>query len=134
MIRSIFSVIAAALVGYFVIALLEAIIHQVTGISASDQKNFKLQLAEIPKLALLFIWSAYILGSITAGAVAAVLCRKYQIKAAAFSGLLLLLAGFINLYMIPHPTWFIIGTTITYVPFAVIGGNYGKNIKDKNVI
>lgn len=138
MLRSILSVIAASLVGFFVIAFIETVGHELypppETMDPTNAESIKAHMDQIPVAALLINWFAYIAGAFVGGAVTAILCRKNQIIAALICGVLLMLTGLLNLYLIPHPLWYSIGTTLSYIPFALIGANSGKKIKDNNII
>lgn len=138
MLRTILSAIAATLVGFFVIAIFEMIGHQIVpppeGLDPTDAESIKAHMDQISVAALLLIWLSYIAGSFVAGAISAILARENQTKAALISGVLLLLAGCLNLYLVPHPLWFSSGTILSYIPFAFLGSKIGRRIKDNNVI
>lgn len=138
MLRYISSIIAGVLIGFFAISLIEALGHFITpppeGVNITDAESISAYMKDIPLASLLMVWLAYIIGSFVAGLITAVLLRKNQLKAAVACGVLILAAGALNLYLIPHPLWFSIGTILTYIPFAVLGAHFGKKIKERNVI
>ena len=138
MLRIILSVIASALIGFFVIAFMETVSMEIVpppaDIEYMNPESVKENMDRIPIASFLLIWLSYIIGSFVAGGVTAVLCRENQFIAAMFTGLLLTLGGIGNLYLIPHPFWFAVGTTLSYIPFALFGAIFGRNIKSKEII
>ena len=78
-------------------------------------------MARMPVGALLMVELSYAVGSLGAGAAAGMLSRERPYLPAAVVGALLTLAGFANLAAIPHPVWFAVVTTATYVPCALLG-------------
>lgn len=138
MLRTVLSVIAGVLVGFFVITLIEAASHFIfpppEGLNPMDAESIKLYMKDIPIGALLLVWFSYVAGSFVSGLIAAILSRINQMRVGFACGLIMLIAGSFNLYMIPHPLWFSIGTILTYIPLALAGSNFGKKIKDNNVI
>src|SRR5690349_17879869 len=86
------------------------------------------QLAEVMRTmsvgAYLMVELAYALGSLAGGFVTAKVAETRQITLALVVGGLLTLAGFANLAMAPHPIWFEILSTLTFVPLAWLGAKF----------
>lgn len=72
--------------------------------------------------ALLIVELAYALGSGSAGWVAAKLGAGKPMWLAAATGAVLTFAGVSNLVMLPHPLWFTVVSTLTFIPMALLGG------------
>ena len=68
-------------------------------------------------------WSrcTYVARSLTGGAVARLVSADWAAVLAVVVGGLLTLFGFANLAAIPHPLWFGVLSTVTYVPCALLG-------------
>jgi hypothetical protein len=64
---------------------------------------------------------AYVLGSLSAGWVAARLGGGRPMRMAAITGVVLTLGGIVELVMVPHPLWFDVLSTLTFVPMALLG-------------
>lgn len=137
MLRIVLSIIAATLVGFFVIAFLETVSHEIMplpeGVEITSPESFEENMDHIPILTLLLVWISYIAGAFVGGGIAAVLLREKQIMAAGITGVVMTIVGIGNLYLFSHPLWFEIGTTLTYVPFALLGGNFGMRMKSNDI-
>jgi hypothetical protein len=60
-------------------------------------------------------------GSLTAGAVARFVSEHVTPLSATICGIILMLLGFANLFMVEHPLWFAISSTLVYIPAAWFG-------------
>lgn len=78
-------------------------------------------LRDAPVGALLMVELSYAAGSLAAGSVVGLLARRHAFLLAGIVGGLLTLAGFANLAAIPHPAWFAVVSTVTYLPCALLG-------------
>lgn len=76
---------------------------------------------DAPVGALLMVELSYAAGSLGAGIVVGLLARRRAFLLAGVIGGLLTVAGFANLAAIPHPAWFAVVSTVTYVPCALLG-------------
>lgn len=91
------------------------------GADLTDPDALAALVAEMPLGALLMVEASYAAGSLGGGAVARLAAPGQTTRAAVVVGGLLTLAGFANLAAIPHPLWFAVLSTVTYVPCAVLG-------------
>ena len=78
-------------------------------------------MAQIPLGALLMVELSYAAGSLGGGVIVRLVSPGRATALAVVLGGLLTLAGFANLAAIPHPLWFGVLSTVTYVPCAVLG-------------
>jgi hypothetical protein len=76
---------------------------------------------QIPVGALLMVELAYASGSVMAGIVVGQLGVAKHPVLAVIVGMVLTAWGIVNLVMLPHPTWFAVLSTLTFVPLAVHG-------------
>ena len=76
---------------------------------------------DAPVGALLMVELSYAAGSLAAGITVGLLARRRAFLLAGVIGGLLTAAGFANLAAIPHPAWFAIVSTVTYLPGALLG-------------
>lgn len=119
----------AALAGMFAAGLSIAAIQAVNGLlfppppgfDPSDPEQVAAMMEQIPLAALIIVELSYAVGSFLGGVVIAKLAASRRQLLAAVIGGLLTLAGFANLLALPHPLWFAILSTITYVPMALLG-------------
>lgn len=123
--RNIGAGIAGVIIAMLSVWLVQKIGHAVypmpAGMDLNDMEAMKAYVAELPIGALLFVIASYFIGT-TAGTCAAcaigtLLPRIYAL----LIGCLMLVATTMNVMMIPHPTWFIVGAVIAIVVGAWLG-------------
>lgn len=92
------------------------------GLSLDDLKGFSDYVASAPILALAFVLLAWGAGAFTGGAVAALVATGRRThRFGLLVGAIVLAMGAMTLWLIPHPTWYILAT-----PFAcLIPGWFG---------
>ena len=78
-------------------------------------------MAQMPLGALLMVELSYVVGSLGGGVIVRLVSADRAAVQAVVLGGLLTLAGFANLAAIPHPLWFGVLSTVTYVPCAMVG-------------
>lgn len=78
-------------------------------------------MASLPLGALCMVALSYLLGSLAAGFILCKTLKRHSIKLILTLGGILTAAGIANLIAIPHPIWFAIITTITYIPAVWVG-------------
>ncbi len=128
--RSILAVVAGLVLGVVIIAAVEYMSHMAypppPGLDMKDPEAMKAMVANLPVGALLFLLLAWALGSFGGGWLAARLSQRLQMRHAMIVGALLMLAGIMNMIMIPHPTWlWVLGITV-YLPAAYLGARLIK--------
>ena len=70
----------------------------------------------------LFPFLAHAIGSLAGGWIAAKIARKNHLGMAMIVGVLFLVAGVANVFILPAPTWFNVGDLLlAYIPMAWIG-------------
>ena len=90
-------------------------------VDLADPADMARVLRDAPAGALLMVELSYAAGSLAAGSVVGLLARHHVFLLAGIVGGLLTVAGFTNLAAIPHPAWFAIVSTVTYLPCALLG-------------
>jgi hypothetical protein len=119
-VRNVLAVLAGLVAGVVAIMLLEMVgwlIYPPT----PDLEPAEV-MANSPIGALLMVELAAALGSLVAGAVAAKLGVGKPMVLAAIAGVVLTLGGIASVAMVPHPMWFVVLSTLTFVPMALLGG------------
>ena len=91
------------------------------GTDFTDPESVAALMAQIPLGALLMVELSYAVGSLGGGAIVRRVSPDRTTVLAVVLGGLLTLAGFANLATIPHPLWFAVLSTVTYVPCALLG-------------
>jgi hypothetical protein len=123
--RNVLAVVASLVAGVCVIMLVESVKLMLypppPGIDFDDPEQLAEMMRNMPIGALLMVELAYALGSLTAGLVVGKVSATRQIELALGVGGLLTLAGVATLVLAPHPIWFAIVSTLTYVPLAWLG-------------
>lgn len=123
--RNISAAFAGLVAGIVVIMLVDAIKNMLypppPGIDFDDPEQLAEMMRTMPIGALLMVELAYALGSLAGGFLAAKIAETRQMPLALGVGGVLTLAGFGTLAMAPHPIWFAIVSTLTFVPLAWLG-------------
>ena len=91
------------------------------GMDLSDPAALARFMQQLPLGALLLVALSYAVGSVGGGVGVGLVARHAAYGLAAVVGGLLTIAGFMNLAAIPHPAWFAVVTTLTYVPCTLLG-------------
>lgn len=133
MLRNILAVIAGLVAGIIVISIVEFLGHGVyplpTDIDPTDEAAMQEVMMKAPVGALLLVIVAYVFGSFAGGLVASWLSRSTPMRNAIIVGILLLVAGVVNVFMIPHPVWYLVLSLAVYLPFAYLGGKLGLKLR-----
>lgn len=91
------------------------------GTDLTDPEAVAALMAQMPLGALLMVELSYVVGSLGGGVIVRLVSADRPAVQAAVLGGLLTLFGFANLAAIPHPLWFGVLSTVTYVPCALLG-------------
>jgi hypothetical protein len=125
MLRAVLSTLVSFIFGGVVIAAVQAVGHQLyplpPGLDVNNPSALAASIAEAPAGALWMVELGYVLGSFAAGAAIRRLAPGRGARLPLIIGALFTLAGFMNLAAIPHPLWFAVLTTVTYIPMSLLG-------------
>ena len=121
--------LAAVVAGLVVSVVLISAVHAISvrlyppppGMDANDPAAIARFMQQLPIGALLLVALSYAVGSLGGGVAVGLVARRAAYGLAAVLGGLLTIAGFMNLAAIPHPVWFAVVTTMTYVPCTLLG-------------
>lgn len=134
--KNILSVMAGLITGVLVIMLIEAISHKMYplppgfDLSKADKETMEFLMEEMmPMGAFMMVLLSYILGSFSGGMISSVISKKIQQPL--IVGSVLMVAGIVTLFMIPHPVWFMAVSLPVYIPFALAGGKIGMMFKKR---
>lgn len=112
-------------VSCFFVAVLEMLGHSLfpmpANVNYKDKEQLKRVIKKLPLGAFLMVELAYVVGSLAGGFVVARFASTRHIELACGLGFLLTLFGFQNLLAIPHPRWFAVLSTVTYIPLTYAG-------------
>lgn len=126
MLKKIGIVVLGLIVANVLIMCVQTLGHKLFPLSAevmdlleTDPKAF---MSQMSTGSILMVWLAYVVGSVISGFVIGKLGKEdFGSKASYWVGGLLTVFGIINLLSMPHPWWFAVGTTLTYVPACWFG-------------
>lgn len=133
MARDILAVLVGVVIGVLSIGIFESVIHQMFPVpqevtQAIENQDSLSAMVNMPAELLLWILAAYALGSFIGGFSASLVGKRLMVSLVA--GMILMLGGAINVFMIPHPFWFILSSLSVYVPAGLIGGFFGLKISN----
>lgn len=129
MIRSILGLIVGFIAGGVAVFLFEWIGHQVypipPGLDTSDMKALAEYSKTAPVGAHAAILVAQCAGSLVGGFVTALIAVSARTLFVFIYGVLALLMALLNIYLLPHPVWFVVAAIILPIPLALAGGKIG---------
>lgn len=137
MLRALYSTLLAVVLGSVLIGIVQSIGHVLYPFPADLDYKDAMALARViaaPSLgALLMVELAYVVGCFAAGAVVVRLAPGFGLRLPVIVGALFTMAGALNLLVFPHPLWFAVLTTVTYVPMSLLGAKaLGEGAGAKN--
>lgn len=125
-IRNILAVIAGWLLGSVINLSLIKIGHSLFPIEGIDPNDMEALAEVMPTLDFkyfIFPFLAHALGTLIGAFIAGLIAVNHKMKIALGIGLIFLIGGVLASFMIPAPTWFVVGDLlIAYIPMAWIGG------------
>lgn len=128
--RNVLAVVLGVAVAGFVVMGVETLGHGLypppAGLSMDNPEAIKAYVAGAPFLALAFVLVAWAAGALVGGAVAARLAAgRRPARHGTTVGLVLLLMGAMNMWMIPHPLWFMLAAPFACLIPGSLGGQAG---------
>jgi len=126
MARRILSVIAGIAVGVIIVMVGDAATHFLfpppPDLNIENKEQMIVFVKSIPNSVFLIMFSFWILSSFTGGFVAGKINKAGWKRSSIVTGTILMAAAIINIVLLPHPVWMIIGVIILYIPAAWLGG------------
>lgn len=124
--RNILAVIAGLVLGGIanmgIIMISSYIIPLPEGVDPSDMESIKNSMHLYQPRHFILPFAAHALGTLIGAFVAAVIAVGNRRSLALLVGLLFLVAGTINVFMLPAPAWFIIiDLSLAYIPMSWLG-------------
>lgn len=119
-----FGIAAGAIGAMVVMGIMEVIIDKNFPHPPYNMKDTAATEAIIRNLPASFFFAMlanYAVASLLGGIIASLVSGRQSNNPAFITGLLLMLAGLVNLITIYHPLWFSIISTLLYIPFAYLG-------------
>ena len=131
-VNRILSILTGVIAGALVIGVVEMFSNSMfpmpSDIDYSDREALVEHISTLPITAFIIVLIAHAFGALVGGFIASKMAKVQKKGAATFTGLILLLAGVLNLVSIPHPLWFSIIDIILYTPMAILGYYLMKKI------
>ncbi|MGI9470639.1 MAG: hypothetical protein ACR2NZ_03835, partial [Rubripirellula sp.] len=130
--RSFLGLFLGLLAGFVVVALVEGISSLIysrpADLDFGDREAVRVFVSTLPAGAFLILLAAHVLGAFTAALTSVIIVGRRWIVGPLLLGFLLLIAGIVNLILIPHPAWFALGDIMVYLPSAIAGGIIGGKL------
>ncbi len=118
--------LAAALVIMMIVQMISGIMYPPPAdLNMRDSVELARWMGTLPIGALLMVLLSYALGALAAGWIIGRFTKTKPMMWAAMVGAILTTFGFANLMSIPHPLWFSIVSTLSYIPMAMLGLKLG---------
>ncbi len=129
LLRNIIAVIAGAVVGSVVnmgiISVSGAIIPPPEGADVTTMEGLKAAMHLFEPKHFLMPFLAHALGTLAGALTAALIAASYKMRFALAIGGLFLLAGIINVFLLPAPVWFVVlDIAVAYLPMGYLGGKF----------
>lgn len=124
--RNILAVIAGAILGSFVNMSLIEIGHYVIalpeGADVSTYEALKASMSSFGPEQFIFPFLAHALGTLVGAYIAAKISVGNKLRAALIVGVLFLIGGITNCFLLPAPVWFMaVDILFAYIPMAYLG-------------
>lgn len=126
MLRKVLGAVAGILAGGIVTFLLQMLGHRLfplpAGVDPSNPESLKAALAagQVSASAMVAVLVSYVGGAFSGGFTAAKIGRA--LGPALTVGAVQTVFGIINLFLLPHPWWMWVGSLLSFLPFAFLGG------------
>jgi len=126
-VKNILAVISGLILGSVVnmgiIMISSSIIPPPDGADVTTMEGLKESIHLFQPKHFIFPFLAHALGTFVGAILAAFIAAKHKMKFALSIGVLFLIGGIVNTFMLPAPTWFVILDLIgAYIPMAWLGG------------
>ena len=130
-VRNILAVIAGAIIGSvvngFIIMISSSVIPPPEGTDFTTMEGLKASMHLMEPKHFLMPFLAHALGTFAGAILAAILAITNKMKQAMIVGILFLIGGITNVFMLPSPMWFnVVDLVFAYLPFAYAGGRLGN--------
>jgi hypothetical protein len=90
-------------------------------IDPHDLNAMKYYEEHLPPTALFIILFGWVVGSFVCGLLVAIVGKSSNATPAYIAGLFLTTAGIVDLFITPHPVWFIIVGMLVFIPITLLG-------------
>jgi len=119
----ILGLILGSVVNMGIIMISSSIIPPPDGADVTTMEGLKESIHLFQPKHFIFPFLAHALGTFVGALLAALITAKHKMKFALSIGVLFLIGGILNTFMLPAPTWFVIlDLAGAYIPMAWLGG------------
>jgi hypothetical protein len=136
--KNFFAIVGSLAAAMIIIMLFELLSNSVHPFPKDLDLNNKFLLKEymstLPLSVFAIVLSGYIIASFIAGVIIKYISPKSGKIVPLITGIILTSASIVNLYLIPHPLWFIIINVILCIPMALIGHSLFRKIPDEELM
>jgi hypothetical protein len=132
MVRSIIAAVIGIAAGSLVIMLAESAGHAIWPppeglvLDPNSPASLKKYMDAVPEAAKASVVVGWGIGSLVSGLVAMLVSKERT--TARFTGIVMLVAVLLNLMMIPHPLWMMLGGVILPIPLALVGAKLAMKL------
>jgi hypothetical protein len=129
--RNILAVIAGIVGGSMVnmglVMIGPAVIPPPEGADVTTMEGLKASMHLFGPQHFIFPFLAHALGTLAGAILASFIAASYRMKIALSIGVLFLIGGIVNVFMLPSPTWFsVLDLIVAYIPMGWLGGRLTK--------
>ena len=120
------AVIAGVLTGILLVFIGDGASHSLfpppAGINFHKREEFIKYISAIPAQAFILMLAFWLLAAFFGGFVSSKINNANWRRSSIITGIILLAATVLNLFMIPHPLWMVISAVALTIPAAWLGG------------
>ncbi len=96
------------------------------GMDRAEHKAMSAYETSLPVSALLLMLGGWTLGSFICGLLIKLISKSGDTTSAYLAGLFLMAAGIVDIFLLPHPTWFIVTGVLIFIPATLAGHALAK--------
>lgn len=138
MFRNVLAVVLGVVLAFVLIMVVERLGHVVypppADVDFTDPAAIGAYVQTVPAPALLLVLAAWLTGTICGGLLACFVAKNRPMVYASIVGGLVLIGTAVNLYMIPHPTWFAVVSLLTIVVATWFTGRIGEKFVSEDIL
>jgi hypothetical protein len=91
------------------------------GLDPADHKAVSEYVNSLPSIALWVVLAGWATGSFICGVIVKLISKSSDRTPAYLAGLFLMAAGIVDIFLLPHPLWFIVTGVLIFIPATLAG-------------
>jgi hypothetical protein len=91
------------------------------GIDRADHRAMSAYEESLPTTALVLMLGGWVIGSFVCGVLIKIIVKSSDRTPAYLAGLFLMAAGIVDIFLLPHPVWFIVTAVLIFIPATLAG-------------